>query len=123
MMVFSIGRVEEWKKVNADHHNGQGAPDSLGTFTERIVHNGEAMSLEASTTINAPYIGETSMQTVEKRWDGKDPGWIEAHIEPTHRIRLAKFEGLKPRLSRMMLIHDVDCRISVNWLLETLDRH
>jgi hypothetical protein len=42
MLVFSIGRVEEWKKVNADHHNGQGAPDSLGTFTERIVNNGEA---------------------------------------------------------------------------------
>ena len=94
--------LEEWKKVNADHHNGQGAPDSLGTFTECIVNNGEAMNLEASTTINAPYIGETSMQTVEKRWDGKDPGWIEAHIEPTHRIRLANFEGLKPRLSRMI---------------------
>jgi len=94
--------LEEWKKVNADHHNGQGAPDSLGTFTECIVDNGEAMNLEATATINVPYIGETSMRTVEKRWDDKDPKWIEDHIEPTHRIPLAKFEGRKPRLSRMM---------------------
>ena len=94
--------LEEWKKVNADHHNGQGAPDSLGTFTERIVNNGVAMNLEATATINVPYIGETSMQTVEKRWDDKDPGWIEEHIEPTHRIRLANFDGLKPQLSRMI---------------------
>ena len=94
--------MEEWKKVNADHHNGQGAPDSLGFFTECIVDNGEAMNLEATATINVPYIGETSMRTVEKRWDDKDPKWIEDHIEPTHRIPLAKFEGRKPRLSRMM---------------------
>ena len=94
--------IEEWKKVNSDHRNEQGKPDFLGTFTQRVVNNGVAMDLEDTKTINAAYMGETSMQTVEKRWDGKYPGWIENHLEPTNKIRIATFEGRKPQLSRMI---------------------
>jgi hypothetical protein len=60
------------------------------------------MDLEDTKTINAVYMGETSMQTVENRWDDKYPGWIENHLESTNKIQIATFEGLKPQLSRMI---------------------